>query len=109
MYELPRYTVLTERGVFNNPDPESDTDWTEQVCNEQRAKLKELGYGDPWDAPTIHLFNSTFFDEATTEMTVDEALQALAIKDGADLVRFENGNIGFVAYYNGCENGFEII
>jgi len=42
-------------------------------------------------------------------MCYDDAIQHLAIKDGYDLIQFENGNYGYVAYYNGIENGFEIL
>ena len=46
----------------------------------------------------------------TEDLTIDEAIQCLALKDGADLVQFENGNFGFVGYYHGFnENWFEII
>lgn len=33
----------------------------------------------------------------------------LAVKDGIDLIQFDNGNIGFVAYYNGHKSFIEII
>ena len=37
------------------------------------------------------------------------AKKIVAIKDGVDMVQFANGNYGFVAYYNGGINGFEVI
>lgn len=42
-------------------------------------------------------------------MPIEFAIQHLAIKEGYDMVQFSNGNYGFVAYYNGVPNGFEII
>ncbi len=42
-------------------------------------------------------------------MMLYDAVAALASKEGIDLVQFENGNYGFVAYYNENENGFEIL
>ena len=42
-------------------------------------------------------------------MDIDDAIQCLAIKDGVDMVQFSNGNYGFVAYYSGDTNGFEVI
>ena len=42
-------------------------------------------------------------------MSIYDAIQTLSIKDGANLVKFSNGNIGYVAYYNGKLSSFEII
>ena len=53
------------------------------------------------------LENDSYSTGYTTE--VNDYIDKLAIKDGVNLVRFENGNIGFVGVYNGYENGFEII
>jgi hypothetical protein len=61
----------------------------------------------------IHFLEDTHFCddkyEYVSKEDIDEYIQYLAIKDGVNLVRFSNGNLGFVAYYNGHENGFEII
>lgn len=38
-----------------------------------------------------------------------DTVDSLAIKDGCDLIRYENGNLGLVAYYNGRESYLEII
>ena len=38
-----------------------------------------------------------------------ESIEALAIKDGIDLIKFENGNLGFVAYYNGHKDIIEFV
>lgn len=35
-------------------------------------------------------------------------IDCLAIKEGCNLVRYENGNLGFVGHYGTYENGFEI-
>ena len=51
------------------------------------------------------LFRISVFEGKSNEYAFDsvgnymEYIQYLAIKDGVDLVRFDNGNIGFVAYY----------
>ena len=42
-------------------------------------------------------------------MPIEFAIQHLAIKEGYDMGQLSNGNYGFVAYYNGVPNGFEII
>lgn len=36
-------------------------------------------------------------------------MQLLAIKDGVNMVRFDDGYYGFVFYYNNHETGFEIL
>lgn len=38
-----------------------------------------------------------------------DMVDSLPIKDGIDMVRFDNGNLGLVAYYNGRESYLEII
>ena len=40
---------------------------------------------------------------------IHEWIGCLAIKDGVDAVRYNNGNFGFVAYYSGREDYMEII
>jgi len=40
---------------------------------------------------------------------IDDYIQCLAIKDGVNLVQFKSGYYGFMAYYGGHENGFEIM
>ena len=40
---------------------------------------------------------------------LEDAIDSLAIKDGVDMIRFENGNLGLVAYYNGRKSFLEII
>lgn len=99
-----RYTILTNRKVH-------DEDRNEKLWEEQEAKCRELGIDTRRLAGEVrcHFFDSPFFNEQTDFWTVYEAIQCLAIKDGVDLVQYENGNYGFVAYYNDDVNGFEII
>ncbi|MBO7677442.1 MAG: hypothetical protein J6S49_08010 [Erysipelotrichaceae bacterium] len=101
----PKFEILTVRTVYSIGDTDEER---LALIEEQNSKLKSLGY-DLNDVYVAHFFNSVFFNEQTESDTIDELLQRLATKDGIDLVRFENGKIGFVAYYNGETNGFEII
>jgi len=94
-----KYSILTKLNVAD--------DCPEELYEEQQAKLEIFGIDDK--EYTCHFFNSVFFNEQTEIMTVNDAIECLAIKDGVDLVMYDNGNIGYVAYYNGNENGFEII
>lgn len=73
------------------------------------APLQQVISHDESSEDDFRYVMAEFFEERTEEMSVDVALECLAIKDGADLVQYENGNYGFVAFYNGRQNGFEII
>lgn len=78
----------------------------ERIVNEQNRILGLLGYD-----LTDKAYSIKFGRMAKPQNeTINDAIQLLALKDGADLVLFENGNIGFVGYYHGFnENYFEII
>ena len=63
-------------------------------------------------AVIVHWFDSPFANESyepSDTDSINDIIEGLAVKDGANLVRFESGNVGFVGYYNGKENGFELI
>lgn len=79
--------------------------------HEQEAKCNEYGIDlNLWAKEVqVHFFDSDFHSERKLWMTPHEALDALAIKGNVDLVRFHNGNLGFVAMYGEILNGFEII
>lgn len=98
------YIIITENRVNKSANPEI-------LYLEQEQKAKELGLDTSFSGKEInvHFFNSRFFDESYNEMNIYDALENLAIKDGVDLVQYENGNYGYVAYYNGNRNGFEIL
>ena len=102
------YTILgTPLYEFLHTEP-SVTDYFVRV-DEQDKILEEFGFSRTNRTEYLcHFFDSVFFDEQITEVSIDEAIEALAIKDGVDIVKYNNGNIGFVAYYNGNVNGFEI-
>lgn len=106
---MKTYKIITNNKVFDEHTEEEN--WQEKLYAEQEAKCLELGIDMNYLAKNvnIHFFDSPFFDEYTTKMNVYEAIECLAIKDGADLVQYDNENYGFVAYYNGNKNGFEII
>lgn len=104
---LPKYKIITTPTVYSSNH--DDNEWAMKLWEIQKAKLKELGIYNDWDHCYLcHFFDSPFFDEGFYLNTIDEAIQSLAIKDGIDLVQFDNGNYGFVSYYSGTENGFEI-
>lgn len=112
---LPEYEVLTKNQVYNVPEELESEDFetiTEHQVKEQNEVLKSLGLPNSNDNDisfVIHFFDSAYSNDEVVVTTLYDAIQMLAIKDGVDLVKFENGRAGFVAYYNGNDNGFEIV
>ena len=107
---LPKYKILTKQSASDIPYKNAEQ--YERDCinlvEEQDTILKANGF--VFDKKyKIHMFDSRYNNDTNVDEEINEAVQYLAIKDGYDLVQFENGNIGFVAYYNGHENGFEIL
>lgn len=110
-------TILTNRNVemamsldSQGMSYEEQEKYKEELVEEQDKKLEELGYrNDCCQRYVIHSFDSAFSNEYTSIQTIYEAIECLALKEGADLVRFANGNIGFVGYYGIYEDGFEIL
>lgn len=102
---MPAYKIATVNNVYSIEDSDIAR---EKLIKEQNIILKENGY--EFDKSyLIHFFDSVFRNDFTGSMNIDYAIECLAIKDGVDVVQYENGNYGFVAYYNGHENGFEIL
>ena len=107
---MEKYTIITKHQVYSDYDEADYEKEIELRYEEQQEKLKILGFKYERGVDYVcHFFNSVFFDEETCVTSIPEAIECLAIKDGVDLVLFTNGNYGFVAYYNGNENGFEIM
>lgn len=106
------YEIVTQRKLYDYCDiPESEEEkFREELCKEQ---LEFLASEIKTEHVILHFIEDTHFCDdsyryaSTTE--IDEYIQYLAVKDGVDLVRFSNGNLGYVAYYNGHKNAFEII
>lgn len=93
------YTIITKHRVY-----ESEPD---DIYNEQQEKRAVLNLNGA--DYLCHFFDSPFFNDSLVVSDIDTAIQYLAIKDGVDMVLYSNGNYGFVAYYSGSVNGFEII
>ena len=102
---LPNYKVLTSKSILDiNTENETETMalWEEQSSLLPKANIFY-----------VHVFEDKHYmdEHFFTTNNIEDEIQILAIKDGVDLVQFENGNIGFVAYYNGHKNGlnFQLI
>ena len=87
-----------------------DYDDTETYYENQMTEFSKLF---PTNTTVIyHYFNSAFRDDFYTISDtggIYDAIDSLAIKEGVNLVKYENGNYGFSAFYGDYENGFEII
>ena len=91
-----KYIIITKNKANENTP--------EDVINEQYEKREVFGLnGSDY---ICHYFSSDIYRSVPD---IDEAIQYLNIKEGYDMVQFDNGNIGFVAYYDGVANGFEVI
>lgn len=80
---------------------------TTEILKTKIDEILKNMYGVNEDGGICHFFNAG--PEYKIVSSIDEAIEYLNMKDGADLVQFCNGNYGFVAYYNGKEDAFEII
>ena len=106
------YEVVTQRKLYDYCDilESEEEKFRKELVKEQSEFLeKEITTKNV----ILHFLEDTAYLNESYEYVAKEdiegEIQCLAIKDGVNLVRFSNGNLGFVAYYNGHENGFEII
>ena len=110
--KLPNFRVLTKISAQDIPyetDEQHERDFL-ALIDEQDKILESLMYKRDYKTEYLcHFFDSAFYDEMHTGMIIDDAVEYLATKEGIDLVEYENGNIGFVAYYGTNYNGFEIL
>lgn len=95
------FRVLTSKSVLDIKDTEAYNEDLENLYNEQMEIIERLGYD-------YYLDYITIFGRRDTEgfYSMDEAVQMLALKEGADLVEFENGYIGYVGYYHGFNENY---
>lgn len=113
------YEIVTQRKLYDyleiTSDREEEKTRKEEKFHEELVKEQSdyLAREITTENVILHfLEDSAYLNESyeyVSKEDIEGEIQCLAIKDGVDLVRFSNGNLGFVAYYNGHENGFEII
>lgn len=102
MNAIDNYEIITLNKVHD------DKDNSDALFEEQTEILKH--YGLDWDSEVeVHFFKSEWRNDEVTWDRIIDAIDALAIKDGVDMVRFEKGTLGFVAYYNGFKDAFEFV
>lgn len=108
MYVSEPYKIITKLSVFdNNRDPD-DEDYVFELVDEQDEVLRKRGY-DKYDTEYLLEFLSIKNDNRFRFDFINEGIEYLALKDGADLVEFKDGNVGYVGYYSGFrDNAFKI-
>lgn len=104
------YKIITTKSMLDF----TEDDWMNEETlvsnvNEKDEALAKNGIIN--DDSTCYLvrFNSR---EIYKVMTIDEAIQCLDLKNGCDVVQFDNGLFGFVGYNNNLDttsNRFEIV
>lgn len=102
MERIPTYIILDKKDIRDIPyhndeqyQKDLDLHWEEQ----QKLVRKNVGEKD--------VYIGHFFKSGTViEDELQVLLQYLALKEGANFVRFENGKCGFVGYYNEKETAF---
>ena len=109
---VPHFEVLTKNSALDfNPDLHQEESM-ELLFEQQQDALRENGFGEYYDGVLyfMQFFDSQWFNDHIEMLSISEAVERLAIKDGADFVEYiYDGTYGYVAYYNGEINGFEIL
>ena len=102
---MMNYTLLTKASII-----EAETDEQKlNVLNEQISTLEALGI-DYYGYYSIKVLASDFESEDTEiESYLDNAVECMSAKEGIELVRFEDGKIGFIGYYGEYRSAIEVI
>lgn len=113
-----KYTIATENALWDivkecmtEQDEQEEQDDRNKLTKEQDEILQQA-YGENWYTDIFYMIrhkSGWIRNDYSLFCDIDDAINILAIKDGADLVRFENGNLGYVAYYNGMTDIIEIV
>lgn len=108
---IGKYEILTKKSVCNMTEKDIENEnFFMELLEEQSTILSGFGIDYGSSVCGIHFIKSDWSNgKQCLKDTLDIAIQCLAIKDGVDLVRFENGNIGFISYYNNSLDAFEVL
>lgn len=102
---MKNYTLLTKASMLEAETDEQKLD----VLSEQIGTLEAIGV-DYYGYYFIKVLASDFQnEEEEIESYLDNAVECMSAKEGIELVRFENGNVGFVGYYGEYRSAIEII
>lgn len=106
------YEIATKRKLYDytGMTEEQEEIFREELIKEQDAVLKQAFGECYYDMFYMIRHKSTWVKEDHTVFwDIDDAINCLAVKDGVDLVKFDNGNLGYVGYYNGRRDIVEIV
>lgn len=104
---MEQYKVLTRKSIL---DVDSENELVvSALIEEQNGILENAGIDINNDFYIVRFFENAFRDESIESLTICDAVQRLAIKEGYDLVIFEGGHIGYISYYGSDCDGFEIL
>lgn len=112
---MMKYKVLTSVDAWEINEDDYTDEELEKVYNdlweEQLQTLRDNGFAvDDDTIYKIHYIEDPFFhNDGIGYETIKDSFECNAIKEGYNVVRFDNGKIGVVASYNGHENGFEFL
>lgn len=84
------YEILTEKQLYNCYSDEG----TDALIIEQNRVFRETLYHDPYEGCGVWLING-ISGQRLFYGNVSEMFDAYVEKDGADLVRFEDGFVGY--------------
>lgn len=106
--KLMKCTVITKMSVYDPNRDCNDEGYDLNLVREQFNLLQAMGYDISSVLYLIKLDGDHYMIN-----TIYDAIQYLSLKEGADLVKFENGNIGYAGYYGNTrptkDNCFEIV
>ena len=112
---MMKYKVLTSVDALEINDNYNTDEELEEIYNnlyeEQLQVLRDNGFEVDNDTVyKIHYIEDPLFhNDGIGYETIKDSFECNAIKEGYNVVKFENGKIGVVASYNGNENGFEFL
>lgn len=104
---MEQYKVLTRKSILN---VDSENEFiVSALIEEQNGILENAGIDINNDFYIVRFFDNAFRNESIESITIYDAVQRLAAKEGYDLVIFEGGHIGYISYYGSDCDGFEIL
>ena len=105
---IPKYEYILENCFDFNWSDRFSSENIEKYNNAANEVIAEIF---PKDIPCKYRFmdNDSVADIDGYTSEIFWELQRLSVKDGMDIVRFTDGNIGFIAYDGNYINAIEII
>ena len=104
---MKNYKVLTNKSILDIDTENVET--TLKFIESQNDILTSAGIDINDTNYIVRFFDSPFSNAREDSMTITDAVACLATKEGFDLVRFDNGNYGYISYYGNETDAFEIV